>query len=153
MKKLFYSFLLLLSFKAFGQSEYKHLLHKTYAQRLPTIFDLNNGNPVGLTVQQHQAYVGRIKKMAEKEDDAALAVEADILIHSHTFHKTEVSKQSLAFIDSLYQFNVEKKWRWLEIKLEYFYAIIYFNTVRNYEQAFIHFEKLAALLAATVLLP
>ena len=149
MKKRFYSLLILLSFKAFGQSEYKHLLHKTYAQRLPTIFDLSNGNPVGLTVQQHQAYVGRIKKMAEKEDDAELAVEADISIHAHNFHKSEVSKQSLAFIDSLYQFNVEKKWRWLEIKLEYFYAIIYFNTVRNYEQAFIHFEKLAALLAAT----
>ena len=78
MKKLFYSLLILLSFKAFGQSEYRHLLHKTYAQRLPTIFDLSNGNPVGLTVQQHQAYVGRIKKMAEKEGDAELAVVSNL---------------------------------------------------------------------------
>ncbi|AYQ33529.1 tetratricopeptide repeat protein [Runella sp. SP2] len=149
MKKLLYLLLVLLSFNGLGQLNYKYLLHKTYAQRFPTMFDLDNGNPPGLTVKQYQAYVGNIKKIAEKEGDEELTVETDILIHRDYFYHPEFTKQSLGFIDSVYQFNTNKKWRWLEIKLEYLYGIIYFNAVRNYEQAFIHFEKLAELLANT----
>ncbi|MFN8357675.1 MAG: tetratricopeptide repeat protein [Spirosomataceae bacterium] len=132
-----------------GQEQYQSLLNKTHAQRFPTIYQLGNEESPNFTIEEHKAKIGRIKRMAEEAGDEELVAEMDILAHSHYLYLATASQELLDFIKRLDAVAQKKKWKWLQIKVEWLYGVVYFYDVANYEQAFIHFERLAALLATT----
>ncbi len=108
------------------------MLHKTYAERLPSL--------TALYLETDSAalfsHISAIRRLAEENDDDDLLAETRLLRAHYFFAKNYPKDIRVPMLDSLVQMGRRENRRWLELMATNMLALSYFYAWEEYERAF-----------------
>lgn len=136
---------LLLNKIALCQPNANTLLHKSYAQRAPLLFDFYVN--VLREKQQDTArifeYVDNLSALAKQNNDEDLLAETDFMRVHTGFYRSDIAKRDLLLsLETLRKKGIQDNRLWLLARIESLAALTCFADAYNYELGFIHFKKM-----------
>jgi len=121
--------------------QYRQLLHKTFAERVPLLNELYMYRMVELDSVTLFNRIDSIKKLAIDNNDDDLIAEAALLRAHYFYYKKPARASVLPMLDSLIREGKKERKLWLEIMAENMSALFNFDRLQHYEQGFEHQQR------------
>jgi DNA-binding CsgD family transcriptional regulator len=127
-------------------AQYRHLLHKTHAERTALLVNTYQDE----LLHEDSAIIFRkidaIKKLAVDNADEDLLMEAALLRAHFFYYRSNQPQLVLSVLDSLKEEGIKRKKVWLQALAENMMALYNFNQLKQYQLGFEHHQKVYSLI-------